>query len=894
MAVNLGINIQRSPNRINQQLREAGVGGKYPKLLLDFADNYYLASGGSKTLANAVTHARAGNATMTDGYGPELVTNGSYSDGTTGWTANEGFTVSNGVATVTTTSGTVAAKIQQSFATEVGKTYILTLNLIARVPSFKTSINSSGFTNSGDLYAENNNVLGRQSVVFTATTTTTYLVLISNTTTAGKSVSFDNVSVREMPVIKWAPHNLIPYSEDFSNASWVKGTNVTVTANYAEAPDGTQTADRIVMPNDVQTYVQDNFNKVSGAKYVGAVWAKATSGTDSFILNVDSQPETKNVTDTWQLFTNEITATSSGSVVFQIDNNGTMDILFWGAHVYRSDLGGMVDNPERGDSYVPTTSSALYLPRIGEHVYNGNAWVNEGVLAESESRTNQLAYSNDFSQWTTENATITANDAISPSGKEDATKIAENSTSNTFRFLNLDSSLSAGDYTFSAYLKKETRDYAVLTIRADGGSKRNAVKFNLTNGTFVEQRTSGTPSNALYGIQDVGNGWYRCYVSITHSSGNVKALISPNAETNSGSGINFEYVGDGSSGIYAYQAQTEAGLTPSSLIPTDAGSSVTRAAETFTIPSANLPWPEPQYIGSELVTNGTFDTDSDWTISSADAASEISGGQAYIESGGSNATLSQTIPTVSGNVYQFTFDLVAEGAAGGVAYVRQNNTDLFTINSLGVGTHTVEFVAEANNIELKFMTFSIDGANFTIDNISVREINPLSVSIGMEGRMTFADTDDANEALLYRWFDTQADRIQAFLATNGSNEGLVQFYQEANDVGDFVSTANDHYEAGILTPFNLASRHGSTFINGANEGVALIANTTPTALADLSSTDMTIAHIYMGTISEFRVWDKDITDAGLVEATNPSLEPSLSLTFEGTGTNSFVVNDWSE
>jgi len=50
----------------------------------------------------------------------------------------------------------------------------------------------------------------------------------------------------------------------------------------------------------------------------------------------------------------------------------------------------------------------------------------------------------------------------------------------------------------------------------------------------------------------------------------------------------------------------------------------------------------------------------------------------------------------------------------------------------------------------------------------------------------------------------------------------------------------------------------------------------------------------MGTIGTFRVWDRDITDAGLVEATNPSLEPSLSLTFEGTGTNSFTVSRWSE
>ena len=85
MPVNIGVNIQRSPNRINQQLREAGVEGKFPKLLLDFKDQYYLASGGSKTLANAVTHARSGNAVMTDGYGPELVTNGGF-DSDSDWT----------------------------------------------------------------------------------------------------------------------------------------------------------------------------------------------------------------------------------------------------------------------------------------------------------------------------------------------------------------------------------------------------------------------------------------------------------------------------------------------------------------------------------------------------------------------------------------------------------------------------------------------------------------------------------------------------------------------------------------------------------------------------------------------------------------------------------------
>jgi hypothetical protein len=50
---------------------------------------------------------------------------------------------------------------------------------------------------------------------------------------------------------------------------------------------------------------------------------------------------------------------------------------------------------------------------------------------------------------------------------------------------------------------------------------------------------------------------------------------------------------------------------------------------------------------------------------------------------------------------------------------------------------------------------------------------------------------------------------------------------------------------------------------------------------------------YNGTIRTFRIWAQDIGDTGLVEATEPSLVPSLSLTFDGTE-NSFIVEDWSE
>ena len=98
---------------------------------------------------------------------------------------------------------------------------------------------------------------------------------------------------------------------------------------------------------------------------------------------------------------------------------------------------------------------------------------------------------------------------------------------------------------------------------------------------------------------------------------------------------------------------------------------------------------------------------------------------------------------------------------------------------------------------------------------------------------------------------------------------------------------------GVLVPYNIASRHGSTFLNGAVDGVALTANTTPTALPDLSATDFNLGYDYMGTISMLRVWADDLADVGIAEATEPSEVPSLQLTFDNSET-SFTIQDWEQ
>ena len=305
----------------------------------------------------------------------------------------------------------------------------------------------------------------------------------------------------------------------------------------------------------------------------------------------------------------------------------------------------------------------------------------------------------------------------------------------------------------------------------------------------------------------------------------------------------------------------------------------------------------PVSYGTELVTNGTFDTDvSGWNGGGGDYSSTVFDSGTIKVFG--NSFEYQGITTEVGKVYAASVEITATSQASSLLRVGTaiNGTDNFASSGLAVGSYTFYFVATATTTYVTLKTnYSVgDLAKSTnFDNISVREINPMSVSIGMEGRMTYADEDSLN-VFFFRWYDDGQNYIQHRLDTRATDTGQVQAIQVASGTADTDSSGATLYSPDVLVPFNIAGRHGSTFVEVAADGNSFAPNTTPTALPDLSSTDLSLAYDYMGTISEFRVWDKDLGDDGIVDATNPSLEPSLSLTFEGIGTNSFVVNNWSE
>ena len=365
------------------------------------------------------------------------------------------------------------------------------------------------------------------------------------------------------------------------------------------------------------------------------------------------------------------------------------------------------------------------VPRTGHHIYNGSAWVNEGILHESEARTNLLTSSGDLSGagWAG-NMTRGAVTSGSPFGTyHTISPTTTGSIGSAQRFQAGKTLTSGATYVGWALVKYSVGSGWFDINMYDTADATKRAYFDLQNGVV------GAKDAAIvdHGMVDYGDGWWLCWSSA-------------NAASTSGGPLYEVPNGNGSSSCTATDViliagtQYELGSTASSYIPTTT-TTATRAAETLTVPAANIPY---------------------------------------------------------------------------------------------------------------------DSTN---------------MSIQIDGKMTYADTGVAGEVEYYRWQLNSVNYIFSYLKTTGSRTGQPVFSQRQSTSGyDDVLGGNTVYSPNTNVPFNIASRHGSTFLNGAHNGTLLTANTTPTILPDLSATDLNLGQIFMGTIGQFRMWDEDLTDAGITEA----------------------------
>jgi len=128
----------------------------------------------------------------------------------------------------------------------------------------------------------------------------------------------------------------------------------------------------------------------------------------------------------------------------------------------------------------------------------------------------------------------------------------------------------------------------------------------------------------------------------------------------------------------------------------------------------------PVSYGDELVTNGTFDTDSDWEKSSHWT---ISGGEANHPSSGTYYPLQQQLSLTSSKVYKITLDITSITSGTLAVYLRNpgvSSTELAQFTT--TGSKTIIVVANANEDYLAIHRYSGTTLAATIDNVSVKEV----------------------------------------------------------------------------------------------------------------------------------------------------------------------------
>jgi hypothetical protein len=154
------------------------------------------------------------------------------------------------------------------------------------------------------------------------------------------------------------------------------------------------------------------------------------------------------------------------------------------------------------------------------------------------------------------------NDAISPEGLQNATKIYPTSSGNYRNIKYSALSPATGLYTFSIFAKAGELDHLVL-IDYDGSGV--GVDFNLSTGVATNSAT--TPFDFV-GMVDYGNGWYRCIATATDPY--FYWILSDNGAVS--------VTANGTDGLYIWGAQAETASYATSYIPTY-GTSVTRNAD---------------------------------------------------------------------------------------------------------------------------------------------------------------------------------------------------------------------------------------------------------------------------------------------------------------------------
>jgi hypothetical protein len=197
---------------------------------------------------------------------------------------------------------------------------------------------------------------------------------------------------------------------------------------------------------------------------------------------------------------------------------------------------------------------------------------NQGALGN-----NLLNFPQDFDNaaWNKTRVTIEQKAILAPNNFSFAQKVVEDTSVNTTHLIRQAATLNVLEYTFSIYAQQAGRNWVRISNANLAGA---SAFFDLSIGVLG---LVGSGCTAF--IENVGNGWYRCSITFTPSSG------TNNFDVNLGEADNdVVFTGDGESGIFIWGAQLEVGSTATEYFPTNIGEPRFDWASTEQVAQRNL------------------------------------------------------------------------------------------------------------------------------------------------------------------------------------------------------------------------------------------------------------------------------------------------------------------
>ena len=288
----------------------------------------------------------------------ELVINGGF-DTDSDWLKFNNATISNGVAILSNTSGSV---VQQGLTTEVGKKYKIKIDIQGIGNDYYLCVGSgvgTGLTNRNILHSQS------LSAIFTATGTLSYVGVRNNSNL--NTYTINNISVVEVqtdvPRIDFKDNttghlllepqstNLITYSEDFSLLD--ERNNAVVTNNVTVSPSGLLNADEITFDGTSDGRVQASFSSTNGQSYTMSVYLKNKDLSDVTQVwigfSASGQGQFVTITDEWQRY--DVTSVANGTIEYpRVQFTGTGSLYAWGFQV---------EQLQYATSYIPTSGSTV-------------------------------------------------------------------------------------------------------------------------------------------------------------------------------------------------------------------------------------------------------------------------------------------------------------------------------------------------------------------------------------------------------------------------------------------------------------------------------------------------------------------------------------------------------